>query len=36
MIIFLPTKLFVSGTQRKYSSKPQKNSIVQRILVFKR
>ena len=27
---------FIRGTQREYSSKPLKHSIVERILVFKR
>ena len=27
--------IYVRGTQRKYSSKPLKHSIVERILVFK-
>ena len=29
-------RLLISSTQREYSSKPLKNSIVERILVFKR
>ena len=31
-----PARLLISSTQREYSSKPLKHSIVERILVFKR
>ena len=31
-----PPEVFVRGTQREYSSKPLKHSIVKRILVVKR
>ena len=32
----LQTRIELRGTQREYSSKPLKHSIVKRILVFKR
>ena len=35
-VFHLVMKLYVRGTQREYSLKPLKHSIVERILVFKR
>ena len=35
-IVKLPISSFIRGTQREYSSKPLKHTMVKRILVFKR